>query len=35
MYKIYKKQIKINQFLKGGSKLKLIETNTYINDNTT
>ena len=33
MYKIYKKQIKINQFLKGGSKLKSIETNTYINNN--
>merc|ERR1712070_69254 len=32
MYKIYNNQIKINQFLKGGSKLKSIETNAYIND---
>ena len=31
MYKIYNNQIKINQFLKGGSKLKSIETNAYIN----
>jgi hypothetical protein len=33
MYKIYNNQIKINQFLKGGSKLKSIETNAYINNN--